>query len=272
MMNIASENPPRAAHSARLAHVVCFVVRYFDKLKDICTQVGLHCAFGKCFCNLTLLSLKLGDIIGQQLPELKEDVETTRLKAAEALAVAADAAPENESPFDDEDTRAFYEDFPVLRASVPACMFGDRAAPAVEKTADVDAAAGAVSAAKADVERLNLEDDAGADGDGGLGAGVPTALDNLLARLSKCVSKVGMCWCITSLRCLRVMLTAFCRIWTTLGASNSAISTTAGPGAALFAPCSTSRAQALNSSLITLESPPFFPKSFRISVLRWCSS
>ena len=138
--------------------------------------------------NLIHSFLKLGEIIGQPIPELKEDVETTRLKAAEALAVAADAAPENESPFDDEDTRAFYEDFPVLRASVPACMFGDRAAPAAEKPADGDAAVASV--ASAGVERLNLEDDAGAEGDGGLGAGVPTALDNLLARLPKCVSKV----------------------------------------------------------------------------------
>ena len=136
----------------------------------------------------TWFVFQLGEIIGQQLPELKEDVETTRLKAAEAVAVAADAAPENESPFDDEDTRAFYEDFPVLRASVPACMFGDRAAAAAEKTTDGDAAA--VSTASTVVERLNLEDDAGAEGDGGLGAGVPTALDNLLARLPKCVSKV----------------------------------------------------------------------------------
>jgi hypothetical protein len=241
-------------------------------LKDMCSQVCSPGAFGKCFRNLTLLVLKLGDIIGQQIPELKEDVETTRLKAAEALAVAADAAPENESPFDDEDTRAFYEDFPVLRASVPACMFGDRPAAAVEKTADGDASAVAVSAARADVERLNLEDDAGADGDGGLGAGVPTALDNLLARLSKCVSKVRLCWCIISLCPARIMFTMFCRIWTTLGASNSVTSTTAAPGAGSFVPCSMSRAPALNSCLIILESPPFFLKSFRISALLWCSS
>ena len=144
--------------------------KYFEKLKDICVQ--------------------LGEIIGQSIPELKEDVETTRLKTAEATAVAADAAPENESPFDDEDTRAFYEDFPVLRASVPACMFGDKVAPVIDKPADGDAAAANV--VSTGVERLNLEEDAGADGDGGLGAGVPTALDNLLARLPKCVSKVRM--------------------------------------------------------------------------------
>jgi hypothetical protein len=171
--------------------VTAFILanRYFEKLKDVCTQVffllRLFVAF---ISNLIHSFLKLGEIIGQPIPELKEDVETTRLKAAEALAVAADAAPENESPFDDEDTRAFYEDFPVLRASVPACMFGDRAAPAAEKPADGDAAVASV--ASAGVERLNLEDDAGAEGDGGLGAGVPTALDNLLARLPKCVSKV----------------------------------------------------------------------------------
>jgi hypothetical protein len=158
-------------------------------LKDICTQVT--CDFGSLSLSLyhfILAFFQLGEIIGQQLPELKEDVETTRLKAAEAVAVAADAAPENESPFDDEDTRAFYEDFPVLRASVPACMFGDRAAVAAEKTSDGDAVA--MSVASTVVERLNLEDDAGGEGDGGLGAGVPTALDNLLARLPKCVSKV----------------------------------------------------------------------------------
>jgi hypothetical protein len=144
--------------------------------------------FTQFVCFLILAFFQFGEIIGQQLPELKEDVETTRLKAAEAVAVAADAAPENESPFDDEDTRAFYEDFPVLRASVPACMFGDKAVAAAEKTTDGDAAA--VSVASTVVERLNLEDDAGAEGDGGMGAGVPTALDNLLARLPKCVSKV----------------------------------------------------------------------------------
>ncbi len=152
--------------------------------------------------------MKLGDIIGQQIPELKEDVETTRLKAADALAVAADAAPENESPFDDEDTRAFYEDFPVLRASVPACMFGDKAAPAVEKAPDGESAP--ASAASAGVERMNLEDDAGAEGDGGLGAGVPTALDNLLARLPKCVSKVGpyFVFCVYILSLFRSLLAA----------------------------------------------------------------
>ncbi len=132
--------------------------------------------------------LQLGEILGQHIPELKEDVETTRLKAAEAVAVAADAAPENESPFDDEDTRAFYEDFPVLRASVPACMFGDRSVVLAEKASDGEVVV--VLAAASGVERLSLEDDAGAEGDGGLGAGVPTALDNLLARLPKCVSKV----------------------------------------------------------------------------------
>ena len=132
--------------------------------------------------------LQLGEILGQQIPELKEDVETTRLKAAEAVAVAADAAPENESPFDDEDTRAFYEDFPVLRASVPACMFGDRSVVPSEKASDGEVVV--MLAAASGVERLSLEDDAGAEGDGGLGAGVPTALDNLLARLPKCVSKV----------------------------------------------------------------------------------
>jgi hypothetical protein len=152
-------------------------------------QVALVCLLALISDCLSLLHfLKLGEIIGQSIPELKEDVETTRLKAAEAVAVAADAAPENESPFDDEDTRAFYEDFPVLRASVPACMFGDKAAAAPEKPSDGDNVA--ANAASAGVERLNLEEDAGAEGDGGLGAGVPTALDNLLARLPKCVSKV----------------------------------------------------------------------------------
>jgi hypothetical protein len=67
-------------------------------------------------------------------------------------------------------------------------MFGDRTAAVAEKHSDGDALA--ASAASTGVERLNLEDDAGAEGDGGLGAGVPTALDNLLARLPKCVSKV----------------------------------------------------------------------------------
>lgn len=145
-------------------------------------------AASRALVYLIIMLLQLGEILGQQIPELKEDVETTRLKAAEAVAVAADAAPENESPFDDEDTRAFYEDFPVLRASVPACMFGDRSVVPAEKASDGEVAV--VLAAASGVERLSLEDDAGAEGDGGLGAGVPTALDNLLARLPKCVSKV----------------------------------------------------------------------------------
>ena len=176
--------------------------------------------FNRSLRRLTRGFFQLGEIIGQQLPELKEDVETTRLKAAEAVAVAADAAPENESPFDDEDTRAFYEDFPVLRASVPACMFGDRVAAAAEKTT-TDGDAVTVSVASAVVERLNLEDDAGAEGDGGLGAGVPTALDNLLARLPKCVSKVRVRASFFFAKCSHSRL--FFRIWMTLGASSFVI-------------------------------------------------
>jgi hypothetical protein len=166
---------------------------------------------------------KLAEILGQPIPELKEDVETTRLKAADAVSVAADAAPENESPFDDEDTRAFYEDFPVLRASVPACMFGDRAVVSAEKASDESVV---VSAAVSGVERLSLEDDAGAEGDGGLGVGVPTALDNLLARLPKCVSKVWILNYNLPLFCclqIELMVSSLRRIWMTLGALNFAI-------------------------------------------------
>jgi hypothetical protein len=87
-------------------------------------------------------------------------------------------------------------------------MFGDKAAPAVEKAPDGESAP--ASAASAGVERMNLEDDAGAEGDGGLGAGVPTALDNLLARLPKCVSKVGpyFVFCVYILSLFRSLLAA----------------------------------------------------------------
>ncbi|KAI4302355.1 hypothetical protein MLD38_038110 [Melastoma candidum] len=70
--------------------------------------------------------LSLSEALDMQPPVMPEDGHTTRLNSVEdAASPAAKDSPTVESLWDDEDTRAFYECLPDLRAFVPAVLLGE---------------------------------------------------------------------------------------------------------------------------------------------------
>ena len=79
----------------------------------------------KGFEGLQRTTAALAEVLDRQLPELVDS--TTRI-AASAAAEAGAASKEAEQPqqvFEDEETRAFYQSLPDLRAVVPAMLLGD---------------------------------------------------------------------------------------------------------------------------------------------------
>ncbi|CAI8584077.1 unnamed protein product [Vicia faba] len=72
------------------------------------------------------VTLKLAEALDMQPPVMPEDGHTTRLTSGEETVSSASGKDSSVEPvWDDEDTRAFYECFPDLRAFVPAVLLGE---------------------------------------------------------------------------------------------------------------------------------------------------
>lgn len=75
----------------------------------------------------------LAEALGAEPPPMPHSDSTTRLSAISvgggpSTSAEAEGAEAPGGLFDDEDTRAFYESFPDLRAMVPAALLGGPAA------------------------------------------------------------------------------------------------------------------------------------------------
>jgi regulator of nonsense transcripts 2 len=152
----------------------------------------------------------LAEVLERPLPELEAAV-TRMAPAAEAAGADAGAgAADAAAPFDDEETKAFYEGLPDLRAVVPAVLLGEAEpkeegeggeAAAADADAGVEGAAAAAAAIEADAVAAKLRElkvssaPAAAAADGAAPAaadeegGARRALDAVLARLPTCVSR-----------------------------------------------------------------------------------
>lgn len=130
--------------------------------------------------NLTLLA----DILGKEkdMPKLREDSNATRIDAAPNLSAVSTASPfaakegsaEN-SIWDDEDTKSFYENLPDLKALLPGVLF----------SSDRD---------KEIIISTNTKEPSGpntpaTDESGSANPSTDITLDNLIARLPNCVNR-----------------------------------------------------------------------------------
>ncbi|XP_022765306.1 regulator of nonsense transcripts UPF2-like isoform X3 [Durio zibethinus] len=86
--------------------------------------------------NFFSLSMRLAEALDMQPPVMPEDSHTTRVTTGEdALSLATGKESSNlEAIWDDEDTRAFYECLPDLRAFVPAVLLGEADPKVIEQT------------------------------------------------------------------------------------------------------------------------------------------
>lgn len=142
----------------------------------------------------------LAEVLERNLPELKS-VSITRLSGAEDLpSKDSGPAPESSSPFEDEETRAFYESLPDLRELVPAVLLGTVSAsskPPSEPSTGVEDDLNDLNLSETPAEgepqndqnppsNLDLEQ---SDKETGQKSFNSASLDPVMARLPNCVSK-----------------------------------------------------------------------------------
>ncbi|GAB2225830.1 hypothetical protein Droror1_Dr00021597 [Drosera rotundifolia] len=90
-------------------------------------NASLYEKLRKSYDNLFRGVSSLAEALDMQPPIMPEDYHTTRLTSGDDAGspVAGNEPPSPEPVWDDEDTRAFYESLPDLRAFVPAVLLGE---------------------------------------------------------------------------------------------------------------------------------------------------
>ncbi|GAB2276703.1 Regulator of nonsense transcripts upf2 [Dionaea muscipula] len=136
----------QAEHSSlrQMEHDNAKVLNAKGELSD--DNASLYEKLRKSYDNLYRGVSSLADSLDMQPPIMPEDGHTTRLTSGDDTSspVAGKESTAPEAVWDDEDTRAFYESLPDLRAFVPAVLLGevepkvnDQSAKAHEQPADV---------------------------------------------------------------------------------------------------------------------------------------
>eukprot|EP01113_Clastostelium_recurvatum_P028464 TRINITY_DN3443_c0_g1_i3.p1 TRINITY_DN3443_c0_g1~~TRINITY_DN3443_c0_g1_i3.p1 ORF type:complete len:1490 (-),score=547.81 TRINITY_DN3443_c0_g1_i3:1460-5929(-) len=167
----------------------------------------------KSYERLIALTQSLCEALGRDMPDLPEEQGRTRVEITHVAGhvTRLDGAGEGvDSPFDDEDTRTFYESLPDLKLLVPGILLGETSAPAsstpqtattstpattAKTEAETPAATTAEAEGKEGVKEASQEKDKDKDreqkeeADAKEDGKVSVELDTLLARLPTCVSR-----------------------------------------------------------------------------------
>ncbi|KAL0026394.1 hypothetical protein WJX79_005678 [Trebouxia sp. C0005] len=142
----------------------------------------------------------LADTMEKSMPDLPEPSSVTRTKDGGIVVLTGREADDGATagPFEDEDTRAFYESLPDVRAVVPAVLLGETApadAPDQMTGSLVDGSNTTMPHAPAsdnvdfDAEGIADDDNAAGDTEALGGAKTKAAVDALLSQLPKCISR-----------------------------------------------------------------------------------
>ncbi|DBA81963.1 TPA: hypothetical protein ACH3X1_007672 [Trebouxia sp. C0004] len=141
----------------------------------------------------------LADTMEKNMPDLPEPSSVTRTRDGGIVVLTGREADDSTTagPFEDEDTRAFYESLPDVRAVVPAVLLGetahvdapDQAGSTVDGLDTTMPPAPASHNVDADTEGIAVDDNTAADTEALGGAKTKAAVDALLSQLPKCISR-----------------------------------------------------------------------------------
>ena len=140
--------------------------------------------YEKLLSNVTMLA----ELLSKNLPELPEDSHSTRLEIStnpiQSMLNKDNQQSSNDSVFEDDDTRSFYENLPDLKLLVPGVLLGTTTESDNKQSDDIQ-----VKKIEKDTTSVEKEDSTNSATTTTSTTSAGSSLDNLLAKLPTCVNR-----------------------------------------------------------------------------------